>query len=117
MLLQVTSQVLGPDQSPEREKKDETLGGRLAPALFQTLIVTWIRANLNVAISVDLWDQFVQILSSLTVWEELIREWAVRSTVVFIQVPALTFLFKIITENHGHLNQSLGQKPLPIGSE
>lgn len=70
----MTSQVLGnkvPDQ------KEGTLGNRLAPALFQTLIVTWIRANLNVVITVDLWDQFVQTLSGLTVWEELIREWAV----------------------------------------
>jgi hypothetical protein len=28
---------------------------------------------------VDLWDQFVLTLSGLTVWEELIREWAVSS--------------------------------------
>ena len=83
VLLQVTSQVLA-DQTPVRKETkkdasaDDTLGiGRLAPALFQTLIVTWIRANLNVAISVDLWDQFLQILSSLTVWEDLICEWAV----------------------------------------
>lgn len=70
-------QVLG-DKVPD--KKDDTLGNRLAPALFQTLIVTWIRANLNVVITVELWDQFVQTLSSLTVWEELIREWAVSSS-------------------------------------
>ena len=75
VLLQVTSQVLG-DKLPD--KKDGCLGNRLAPALFQTLIVTWIRANLNVVITVELWDQFVQTLSSLTMWEELIREWAVR---------------------------------------
>ena len=75
VLLQVTSQVLG-DKLPD--KKESCLGNRLAPALFQTLIVTWIRANLNVVITVELWDQFVQTLSALTVWEELIREWAVR---------------------------------------
>lgn len=74
VLLQVTAQVLG-NKVPD--KKEDTLGNRLAPALFQTLIVTWIRANLNVIITVDLWDQFVQTLSGLTVWEELIREWAV----------------------------------------
>jgi len=73
VLLQVTSQVLG-DKLPD--KKESCLGNRLAPALFQTLIVTWIRANLNVVITVELWDQFVQTLSALTVWEELIREWA-----------------------------------------
>ncbi len=82
MLLQVTSQVLG-NKVPD--KKEDTLGNRLAPALFQTLIVTWIRANLNVVITVDLWDQFVLTLSGLTVWEELIREWAVNS-LLFIEV-------------------------------
>lgn len=74
VLLQATLQVLG-NKVPD--KREDTLGNRLAPALFQTLIVTWIRANLNVVITVELWDQFVQTLSSLTVWEELIREWAV----------------------------------------
>jgi len=46
-------------------------------SLLQTLIVTWIKANLNVVISPELWDQFLMVLSSLTQWEELIREWAV----------------------------------------
>jgi hypothetical protein len=82
VLLQVTSQVLG-NKVPD--KKEDTLGNRLAPALFQTLIVTWIRANLNVVITVDLWDQFVLTLSGLTVWEELIREWAVNS-LLFIEL-------------------------------
>ncbi len=44
---------------------------------FQTLIVTWIKANLNVFISAELWNQFLSVLSSLTQWVELIREWAV----------------------------------------
>ena len=74
VLLQVTSQVLG-NKVPD--KKEDSLGNRLAPALFQTLIVTWIRANLNVMVTTELWDQFVLTLSALTVWEELIREWAV----------------------------------------
>nr|CAD7401646.1 unnamed protein product [Timema poppensis] len=43
---------------------------------MQTLIVTWIKANLNVVISPELWDQFLNVLSSLTQWEELIREWS-----------------------------------------
>ena len=46
--------------------------------IFQTLIVTWIKANLNVYISSDLWDEFLKVLSSLTAWAELIKEWAVR---------------------------------------
>jgi hypothetical protein len=41
--------------------------------------VTWIKANLNVIISPELWDQFLMVLSSLTQWEELIREWAVSN--------------------------------------
>ncbi|GAB6020527.1 hypothetical protein CHUAL_003210 [Chamberlinius hualienensis] len=73
ILLHITSQILG-ETLPV--KKEDTLGGVLAPAVFQTLIVTWIKANLNVAISIELWDQFLHVLSSLTHWEELIREWA-----------------------------------------
>ncbi|GFS68356.1 hypothetical protein NPIL_633392 [Nephila pilipes] len=73
VLLQITSLVLK-EIPPVR--KEDTLGGRLAPALFQTLIVTWIKANLNVVISMELWDQFLSVLSSLTLWEELIKEWA-----------------------------------------
>ncbi|XP_023240859.1 ral GTPase-activating protein subunit alpha-1-like isoform X3 [Centruroides sculpturatus] len=72
VLLQITSLVLK-ERPPIRK---DSLGGRLAPALFQTLIVTWIKANLNVIISSDLWDQFLSVLSSLTQWEELIKEWA-----------------------------------------
>ena len=83
VLLQVTAQVLG-NKVPD--KKEDTLGNRLAPALFQTLIVTWIRANLNVVVTVELWDQFVLTLSSLTVWEELIREWAVMQRIRFYLV-------------------------------
>nr|XP_014350838.1 PREDICTED: ral GTPase-activating protein subunit alpha-2 [Latimeria chalumnae] len=41
-----------------------------------TLIVAWIRANLSVYISRDLWDELLSVLSSLTSWEELISEWA-----------------------------------------
>ncbi|KAI4490336.1 hypothetical protein M0802_010713 [Mischocyttarus mexicanus] len=75
VLLQITSSVLS-ENSSSRRKHHETIGGKLAPAIFQTLIVTWIKANLNVIISTQLWDQFLEVLSSLTQWEELIREWA-----------------------------------------
>ena len=44
---------------------------------WQTLIVTWIKANLNVPVSVELWDELLAVLSSLTSWIELIKEWAV----------------------------------------
>ncbi|KAK0164383.1 hypothetical protein PV328_003019 [Microctonus aethiopoides] len=74
VLLQITSLVLGGKSA--RRKSNETIGGKLAPAIFQTLIVTWIKANLNVVILTQLWDQFLEVLTSLTQWEELIREWA-----------------------------------------
>ncbi|XP_064603064.1 ral GTPase-activating protein subunit alpha-1-like [Liolophura sinensis] len=73
VLLGITSGVLR--ECPPKDKS-KTLGGRLAQPIFQTLIVTWIKANLNVFISCKLWDLFLEVLSSLTHWEELIREWA-----------------------------------------
>ncbi|KAK9884222.1 hypothetical protein WA026_005171 [Henosepilachna vigintioctopunctata] len=73
VLLQITSLVLV--ETPPK-KKIQTLGGKLAPAIFQTLIVTWIKANLNVMISQELWDRFLHVLVSLTKWEDLIKEWA-----------------------------------------
>ncbi|CAB0040590.1 unnamed protein product [Trichogramma brassicae] len=75
VLLQITSQVLGERNSRRSRQQYDTIGSKLAPAIFQTL-VTWIKANLNVIISTQLWDQFLQVLTSLTHWEELIREWA-----------------------------------------
>ncbi|XP_055989117.1 ral GTPase-activating protein subunit alpha-1 isoform X4 [Sorex fumeus] len=57
-------------------KKNMTLAGRLAGPLFQTLIVAWIKANLNVYISRELWDDLLSVLSSLTYWEELATEWS-----------------------------------------
>lgn len=73
ILLQITQLTL--PEAPPR-KREDSLGGRLAQAIFQTLIVTWIKANLYVVVSAELWDQFLEVLSSLTLWEELIREWA-----------------------------------------
>lgn len=73
VLMQITSLTL--DETPPL-KKECSLGGRLAQALFQTLIVTWIKASLIVVIYTELWDQFLQVLSTLTRWEELIKEWA-----------------------------------------
>ncbi|TKC42566.1 hypothetical protein EI555_000847 [Monodon monoceros] len=44
--------------------------------VVQTLIVAWIKANLNVYISRELWDDLLSVLSSLTYWEELATEWS-----------------------------------------
>ncbi|CAG9789196.1 unnamed protein product [Diatraea saccharalis] len=73
VLLQITSLVL--TKVPPK-RKQESLGGFLASALFQTLIVTWIKANLNVAVKPELWQNFMELLSRLTHWEDLIKEWA-----------------------------------------
>ncbi|KAL4238881.1 Ral GTPase-activating protein subunit alpha-2 [Mactra antiquata] len=73
VLLCITSGVQSPQPPDNRQR---CLGGQLALPIFQTLIVTWIWANLKVYVSVELWDQFLHVLSSLTSWPELIKEWA-----------------------------------------
>lgn len=45
--------------------------------------MSWIKANLSVSISCDLWDQLLLTLSSLTHWDELIKEWAVSTIPIF----------------------------------
>ncbi|KAB7502535.1 hypothetical protein Anas_08079, partial [Armadillidium nasatum] len=73
VLFHITSQTLS--GKPHKHKVD-SLGRRFAAALFQTLIVSWIKANLSVVISGELWDQLLSTLVSLTHWEELVKEWA-----------------------------------------
>ncbi|XP_067619271.1 probable Rho GTPase-activating protein CG5521 [Eurosta solidaginis] len=72
VLLQVTSIVL--HQNPSGSKSS-SLGGILGQAIFQTLIVTWIRAHTNVPVNVQLWEKFLAVLASLTYRDELIIEW------------------------------------------
>ncbi|KAL6477249.1 hypothetical protein MHYP_G00130840 [Metynnis hypsauchen] len=77
VLLRVTECVMKrPPSVVPHGKKSNTLSGRLAGAIFQTLIVAWIKGNLNVYISRELWDDLLAVLSSLTWWEELITEWS-----------------------------------------
>ncbi|KAL1789809.1 ral GTPase-activating protein subunit alpha-1 isoform X2 [Sigmodon hispidus] len=79
VLLRVTESVLKMSSQASLQfqgKKNMTLAGRLAGPLFQTLIVAWIKANLNVYISRELWDDLLSVLSSLTYWEELATEWS-----------------------------------------
>jgi hypothetical protein len=45
--------------------REDTLGGRLTQAIFQTLIVTWIKANLYVVVSCELWDQFLEVMLAI----------------------------------------------------
>ncbi|KAM4624859.1 ral GTPase-activating protein subunit alpha-1 [Polymixia lowei] len=77
VLLRVTESVMKrPPSIMPQGKKNNTLSGRLAGAIFQTLIVAWIKGNLNVYISRELWDDLLSVLSSLTCWEELVTEWS-----------------------------------------
>ncbi|XP_077789672.1 ral GTPase-activating protein subunit alpha-2 isoform X2 [Podarcis muralis] len=72
ILLKITEVVM--NRSKENQVKD-TFAQSLAGLLFRTLIVAWVRANLSVYISRELWDELLRVLSSLTDWEELITEW------------------------------------------
>lgn len=72
VLLQITSVILA--QAPPNAKRNN-LGGRLAQPIFQTLIVTWIRAHTNVVVHPVMWEKFLKVLTSLTHREELIVEW------------------------------------------
>uniref|UniRef100_UPI00358E6671 ral GTPase-activating protein subunit alpha-1-like isoform X2 n=1 Tax=Myxine glutinosa TaxID=7769 RepID=UPI00358E6671 len=73
VLLRITEMVF---RKHPQQAKHRTLAGKLAGPLFQTLIVSWIKASLNVTISRDLWDDLLVVLASLTFWEELIIEWS-----------------------------------------
>jgi hypothetical protein len=76
------------------------------------LIVTWIKANLNVIVSIELWDHFFQVLSSLTQWEELIKEWAVSFNKMITQYFTE---YKNALENLGHSYESAGSSSLQAG--
>ncbi|NXQ52378.1 RGPA2 protein, partial [Anthoscopus minutus] len=73
ILLRITEAVM---QKPKESQTKDTFAQSMAGLLFRTLIVAWIRANLSVHISRELWDELLGVLSALTDWEELINEWA-----------------------------------------
>uniref|UniRef100_A0A672TTN8 Ral GTPase activating protein catalytic subunit alpha 2 n=1 Tax=Strigops habroptila TaxID=2489341 RepID=A0A672TTN8_STRHB len=73
ILLRITEAVM---QKPKENQIKDTFAQSMSGLLFRTLIVAWIRANLSVYISRELWDELLSVLSSLTDWEELIAEWA-----------------------------------------
>lgn len=98
-LIQITKNII-PPQRPPKDRMEETLGGRLAAALIQTLIVTWIKANLHVALHNQLWEDFGQLLSSLISWEEVIKEWA--NTMSILTRVMSRYVFNINLSEAGH---------------
>ncbi|XP_035704350.1 ral GTPase-activating protein subunit alpha-1 isoform X3 [Folsomia candida] len=76
VLLHVTSKVLDTKQSHFGVKNPDSLGSKLASALFQTLIVSWVKASLNVPLSTELWNRLHQVLSQLTFCDDLVTEWS-----------------------------------------
>ncbi|XP_072361735.1 ral GTPase-activating protein subunit alpha-2 isoform X2 [Scyliorhinus torazame] len=73
VLLRITETIM---QKQQDSHKRDIFAEHMAGLLFRTLIVAWIRANLSVYISRELWDELLSVLSSLTTWNELIIEWA-----------------------------------------
>ncbi|XP_046869757.1 ral GTPase-activating protein subunit alpha-2 isoform X1 [Hypomesus transpacificus] len=73
VLLRITEAVM---KRPQENQKKDPFAESLAAILFRTIIVAWVRANLCVLISRELWDELLSVLSSLTGWEELVTEWA-----------------------------------------
>lgn len=73
VMLSITEHLF-PEDPPD--KKESTIGGRIAPAFFQTFIVSWIRANLYVHISDRMWSEFHRVMRTLVKWRELIEEWS-----------------------------------------
>ncbi|CAN9502302.1 unnamed protein product [Ophioblennius macclurei] len=73
VLLRITEAVM---KRPQENQRKDNFAESLAAILFRTIIVAWVRANLCVFISRELWDELLAVLSSLTCWEELVTEWA-----------------------------------------
>ncbi|XP_026212088.1 ral GTPase-activating protein subunit alpha-2 isoform X4 [Anabas testudineus] len=73
VLLRITEAVM---KRPQENQRKDSFAESLASIIFRTIIVAWVRANLCVFISRELWDELLAVLSSLTYWEELVTEWA-----------------------------------------
>ncbi|XP_026085063.1 ral GTPase-activating protein subunit alpha-2-like isoform X1 [Carassius auratus] len=73
VLLRITEAVM---KRPQENQRKDTFAHSLASILFKTIFVAWVRSNLSVFISRELWDDLLAVLSSLSHWEELVFEWA-----------------------------------------
>lgn len=67
---------------------------------LQTLIVAWIKGNLNVYISRELWDDLLSVLSSLTCWDELVTEWS-------LTMETLTKVLEVISVSSKYYGDEL----------
>ncbi|KAM9294425.1 ral GTPase-activating protein subunit alpha-1 [Gastrophryne carolinensis] len=108
VMLRVTESVLKIPlqlQQPIQCRRNQILAGRLAGPLFQTLIVAWIKSSLQVTVSRELWDDLLNVMSSLTYWEEQATEWA----------HTMETLTKVLAKNVYHLD--LNELPLDKLSE
>ncbi|XP_052475732.1 ral GTPase-activating protein subunit alpha-2 isoform X4 [Carassius gibelio] len=73
VLLRIAEAVM---KRPQENQRKDTFAHSLASILFKTIFVAWVRSNLSVFISRELWDDLLAVLSSLSHWEELVFEWA-----------------------------------------
>ncbi|GAU97901.1 hypothetical protein RvY_09124 [Ramazzottius varieornatus] len=72
------------------------LCGRLAVPVFQTVLVAWVKGTMSAVISVKLWDDLTDLLSTLTAWDELIIRW--EKTLELITKMLATEVFGIPSE-------------------
>ncbi|XP_059375407.1 ral GTPase-activating protein subunit alpha-2-like isoform X6 [Carassius carassius] len=73
VLLRIAEAVM---KRPQENQRKDKFAHSLASILFKTIFVAWVRSNLTVFISRELWDDLLAVLSSLSHWEQLVFEWA-----------------------------------------
>jgi len=76
VLLHITTIML-PSNDSNRHGNELIVQSNLASVIYQTVIVSWIKASLNVHVSRALWDQIVTVFQRRTNWKDLIVEWSV----------------------------------------
>ncbi|XP_016951179.1 probable Rho GTPase-activating protein CG5521 isoform X1 [Drosophila biarmipes] len=118
VLLQVTSVVLHQNHHTLQSgtPKSATLGGILGSAIFQTLIVTWIRAHTKVPVNVQLWEKFLNVLQSLTHREELIVEWNKTIQTLTRVFSRYTYCINLLDLPLDRVAESRAEKRRRIGS-
>ena len=75
VLVHISKNILNQNGSPGRGPGHSTLAERIQAPLIQTLIVAWIKASLYAAVSMDLWDDLLDLLKDMTHLKDMITEW------------------------------------------